>query len=601
MNGNALFSVSIKGRMIMKYSDQIADWLVELGYTHCFYVSGGNIMHLLESFSRKLDCRAVIHEVAAGIAAEYFNESSPDKKALALVTAGPGLTNIITALGGAYLESRELLVIGGQVKTADLARGKLRQRGIQEIDGVAIAKPVTVRSILLDEVCDFNTLEKITGPGDCGRKGPVFIEIPLDIQAREVSFDKTAQPENKHTTLPRIAENELDRLVEAIENARRPMLLLGGGVSRKTTDTLQALISQLTLPIATTWNAADRLDARQENYVGRPNTWGQRSANLIMQQSDLLVACGTRLGMQQTGFNWAQFVPNGRVAQVEIDPAELEKGHPRVDFPLLADADNFLERLVTRSLGDHSEWLAYAKKIRQLVPNVEPVNITGNDFISPYEFVEKLSDLCTSTDVIVPCSSGSAFTTMMQAFRQKKGQIIITDKGLASMGYGLSGAIGASFSNPDSRVILVEGDGGFAQNLQEIGTAAINNINLKIFIFDDSGYASIRMTQRNYFGGKYVGCDRNTGLGLPDWEKLFPAWGVPVMRMGANYASDTNFIKLLNSKGTAAFIVPIDPEQTYFPKITSRVTSTGAMESNPLHLMTPELPGELFGQVTLYL
>ena len=585
----------------MKYSDQIADWLVQMNYTHCFYVGGGNIMHLIESLSNKLVCVPVIHEVAAGIATEYFNETSQGKKALALVTAGPGLTNIVTAIAGAYLESRELLLIGGQVKTPDLARGKLRQRGIQEIDGVSIVGPITVKSVLLDEVVGFKEFTDIVNHSGQARKGPVFIEMPIDVQAREVNFKAEVYRNEVALSYPRVGEGDLQLIAKKINTAKRPLMLIGGGVSRETTKKLQAALKKLGFPIATTWNAADRIAADQENYVGRPNTWGQRSANLIIQQADLLLAIGTRLGMQQTGFNWQNFVPNGEIIQVDIDQSELDKGHPSTDMPLLADANAFLSDLLTMKLTAHPEWLAFTREIRASIPLVEPINQTGNNYLSPYVFAEKLSTLCADNDVVIPCSSGGAFTIMMQTFEQKAEQIIVTNKGLASMGYGLSGAIGAAVAHPDKRVVLVEGDGGFAQNIQEIGTAAINQLNLKIFIFDDSGYASIRATQRNYFGGRYVGCDRNTGLGLPDWEKLFTAWGVPVMRVNVGYELDPAFLASFNSIGVAAFIVSIDPNQTYLPKITSRITENGSMESNPLHLMTPELNEEQFSTLAKYL
>ena len=585
----------------MKYSDQIADWLVDMGYTHCFYVSGGNIMHLLESFSQKLNCVAVIHEVAAAIATEYFNESSANKKALTLVTAGPGLTNAVTGIAAAYLESRELLIIGGQVKTPDLARGKLRQRGIQEIDGVSIVKPITVRAELVDEVIDFEEFSNIINhPEEC-RKGPVFLEIPIDIQAREVNFAKPVNHINAEDNYPVVSEANFLALITKMQQAKRPTILLGAGVTREVVKKLSATLAALSIPIATTWNAADRIPSDQANYVGRPNTWGQRSANLIIQQSDLLIAIGTRLGMQQTGFNWQQFIPNGEIVQIEIDQTELDKEHPKVAIPLLGDANDFLERLVIESLGDHSDWLGYARKIRATIPLMEPVNKTGDAYISPLVFADDLSKLCTHNDVIIPCSSGGAFTVMMQIFQQKSGQIIITDKGLASMGYGLSGAIGASVAHPDKRVVLVEGDGGFTQNIQEIGTAAINKLNLKIFIFDDSGYASIRATQRTYFSGHYVGCDTDTGLGIPNWEKLFLAWDVPVMRLNKNYSHNSDFKQAFESKGFTAFIVCIDPEQTYFPKITSKVTENGSMVSNPLHLMTPALTEEEMREFGKYL
>jgi acetolactate synthase I/II/III large subunit len=390
-------------------------------------------------------------------------------------------------------------------------------------------------------------------------------------------------------------------LLRRLQQAERPMLLLGGGVDRKTAGQVTGQLEKIGIPVGTTWNGADRIDAHSPVYVGRPNTWGQRSANLVMQQADLLVALGTRLGMQQTGFNWQQFVPNGQVVQVDIDLAELAKGHPRVDLALCADANDLLRRLIQADLGRHTEWLANARKIRGVIPSVEPINNTGNAFISPYIFADQLSDLCSPNDVVIPCSSGGAFTIMMQTFRQKKGQFIVTNKGLASMGYGLSGAIGASFAHPDRRVILVEGDGGFAQNMQEIGTAKINNLNLKIFIFDDSGYASIRMTQRSYFGGRYVGCDISTGLGLPDWQTLFKAWNVPTCKVNKDYATSADFKTLFESTGTAAFIVAIDPEQTYFPKITSQITPSGTMVSNPLHKMTPDLPPEIRAQFSHFM
>ena len=584
----------------MKYSDQITDWLIKLGYTHCFYVGGGTIMHLIESLSKKLSCVPVINEVAAGIAAEYFNETSNGTKALALVTAGPGLTNIVTAVAGAYLESRELLVIGGQVKTADLARGALRQRGIQEIDGVSIVRPITVKSVLVEEPISFEEFKSIVLHDGIYRPGPVFIEIPIDIQARVVEAEVPGA-NVLEVRLPRISIDVIAGVATKINEAKRPAILLGGGINRRTAKHLKDKLSQLSIPILTTWNAADRIPSDQTNYMGRPNTWGQRSANLVMQQADLLIAVGTRLGMQQTGFNWQKFIPNGGVIQVDIDKAELEKGHPKIDLGLFGDANQFLEDLLDQKIDGHSDWLNYARSIRDAIPLVEDVNKTANGFLSPYRFAQMLSSVCTDTDVVIPCSSGGAFTIMMQAFEQKGDQKIVTNKGLASMGYGLSGAIGAAVANPSSRTVLVEGDGGFSQNLQEIGTAAINELNLKVFIFDDSGYASIRATQRNYFGGSYVGCDRSTGLGLPNWEKLFAAWDVPVMRLNKDFSEDEKFKDMFDREGLAAFIVSVDPEQTYFPKITSRITENGSMESNPLHKMTPDLAEEQYLKVARYL
>jgi len=586
----------------MKYSDLMAEWLKSMGYTHCFYVAGGNIMHLLASSAKHFKMVSVIHEVAAGVAAEYFNEASTDgSKAFALVTAGPGMTNLVTALAGAYLESRELLVIGGQVKTADLSRGTLRQRGIQEIDGVAIARPVCSVAELLDEPVSRARMEQLVLDANHGRKGPVFLELPLDIQGRSVDraeLEQLAPP--VPPALPQASDATIAELAAKIRAAQRPLLLLGGGVSRATAQALQDRFAAMGLPVTTTWNAADRIAADHPNYFGRPNTWGQRYANLLLQQSDLLLAMGTRLGMQQTGFNWQQFVPKGEVVHVDCDLAELEKGHPRVEHPIHADANSLLLALSRQDLGQHGDWLAYCAEVKAALPLIEQ-NSTGADYISPYRFVEQLSRRCHADDVVIPCSSGGAFTVMMQTFAQQRGQTIVTNKGLASMGYGLSGAIGAALAHPERRTLLVEGDGGFAQNLQEIGTAAVNKLNLKMFIFDDNGYASIRMTQKNYFGGSYIGCDINSGLGLPDWEQLFKAWNVPALRIGKDFDGSAGFAALFDAPGPAAFIVSIDPEQSYFPKIMSRVTESGAMESNPLHQMSPALDDALQRATMRYL
>ena len=278
----------------MKYSDLIANWLLDLGYTHCFSVGGGNIMHLTESLSRKMKMVAVVNEVAAGIAAEYFNETSEKSKALALVTAGPGLTNIVTAIAGAYLDSRELLVIGGQAKTADLARGKLRQRGIQEIDGVSVVKPITVCSRLLYTVVSANDFASLVILGRKGRKGPVFLEIPLDIQAAQVEVT-TIDPEIIHgleSTNPHIDYEAIEQVVSRFNEAERPVVLLGGGISRGLAIKMKLQLASLGCPVMTTWNGADRMSAEEVNYLGRPNTWGQRSSNMVLQQADFALIIG---------------------------------------------------------------------------------------------------------------------------------------------------------------------------------------------------------------------------------------------------------------------------------------------------------------------
>ncbi len=589
-----------------KYSDQLIDWLAELNYTHCFFVGGGNVMHLLESARTRLTCIPVVHEVAAGIAAEYFNATNlKGQKAFALVTAGPGVTNIITALGAAWLESRELLVIAGQAKTTNLSRGTVRQIGHQEIDGKSLAAPFTKESLLLDKQINKNKFVELVNESGIDRKGPVFIEICIDIsaspfeQVRKESINPIKELTSKKYDL------ELKQIRNLILESKRPVFLLGGGLDRLVAWNLTEKLKRIGIPIACTWNGIDRFSLVEEISMGRPNTYGMRSANILIQQSDLVIALGTRLGLQQTGFAWEEFVPNGRIIQIDIDKAELEKGHPKIFMGVEADVNVVFPEIITSILNETLEiqdWRNHIKYVKEQIKLKDPANVAGENFIEAYDFINELSNELNNEDVVIPCSSGGAYTTMMSAFVNKPNQIIVTNKGLASMGYGLSGSIGAAISNPTRRCVLVEGDGGFAQNLQELGTVKVQNLNLKIFIFSNDGYASIRTMQKAYFNGNYIGCDNSTGVGLPDWETIFAAYKIPVTTLNRSEMFNTReVIELMNIDGPAGFIVPIDPEQTYLPKITSKLNSDGSMSSNPLHMMHPPLDKQLEADVLRFI
>ena len=585
-----------------KYADQINDWLLELGYTHCFFVAGGNIMHLLDGARTRFVCIPVVHEVAAGIAVEYFNESNGKGKAFAMVTAGPGVSNIITAMSGAWLESRELLVIAGQVKSEDLATGGVRQRGIQEIDGVGLTKAVSKRAIrIASPIAKAEFWEHVVD-GYSDRPGPVFIELCLDAQGSPPLRENSELIGDLKKTIVKNCDQSLSAdAVTRLKNSVRPVVLLGGGVSRECAQAIHDELISSGIPIMTTWNGMDRIGSDARNYLGRPNTWGQRAPNLLMSQADLIIAIGTRLGLQQTGFNWQEFGRNAYVIQVDIDESELKKGHPRIDLPICGDADQFLTTLLKGSYTGWEDWLEYCQNVRAALPISEEINETAEGFLNPYDFFCEISDLMESTDVVIPCSSGATNSVPMQAISQKFGQIIITNKGLASMGYGLSGAIGASLAHPGRRTFLFEGDGGFAQNLQELATVAVNRLPVKIFVFANNGYGSIRMTQKNYFGGAYLGCDIETGLGFPDWNQLFRSFGINSIDIDENWKDSEEFAQAIESDQPCGFVVPIDQLQTYWPKITSRVTEGGGMESNPLHQMSPDLSEHVMREVARYL
>ncbi len=590
-----------------KYGDQLVDWLVAAGYTHCFFVAGGNIMHLLDSVRTRMVCVPFVHEVGAAIAVEYFNASRDEGtgRALAMVTAGPGITNALTGIAGAWQEGRELLVVGGQVKSSDLSRGAVRQRGIQEIDGVELVRSVTKRALLIDRPVDRDTILEVVLDGRTPRQGPVFLEVCLDAQAAQPLPEQDSITIPEAAALPDVPAADVEQVIAWMRASERPVILIGGGVSRGAVRALGERTAAAGIPIMTTWNGTDRVPTEHPLYSGRPNTWGQRAPNILIQQADLVVALGTRLGLQQTGFAWEQFVPVGRVVQVDIDAAELAKGHPRVDLPLRGDADRFLAALYAVDLGDPGQWNAWREfiaSVRAELPLNDPHNITAPGYVKPYELAMRLCEIAASDAVVLPCSSGGANSVSMQALQLRAEQKLVGDKSLGAMGYGLSGAIGAALANPGRQVFLTEGDGGFAQNVQELGTLAATGANVKVFLMENNGYGSIRMTQRNYFKGAWIGCDAQTGLGLPTWEVLARAYRIPFARLDAQSGLDAADVRsLLDADGPALIEVPIDPDQSYFPKISSAVQPDGSMKSNPLHRMSPDLPIEVEERVLLHL
>jgi acetolactate synthase-1/2/3 large subunit len=363
-------------------------------------------------------------------------------------------------------------------------------------------------------------------------------------------------------------------------------------------------LERLGIPIMLTWNGADRLPADHALNFGRPNTWGQRHSNILIQQSDLVIALGTRLGLQQTGFAWQEFIPNGSLIQVDIDEAELLKQNPRKDLSILQDANSFLVDILksSESQDNWSRWRDFCGEVSREVPLAQHENTTRPGFVSPQKFLSEIAQFAPSDANLIPCSSGGTFTVAMQVLRNTTDQKILSNKGMASMGYGLSGAIGAALSRPQSMTLLFEGDGGFAQNLQELGTMVAQNLNLKAFVFANTGYASIRMTQKNYFDGAWIGCDQKTGLGLPDLAHLATTYGLRYTKISTQNDLQTKQLTEIFLRNEPELIeVPVDPEQTYFPKISSKLNDDGTMQSNPLHLMDPALSHEVASRVFRYI
>ena len=565
-------------------------------------------MHLIESARTRMKCIAVVNEVSAGIAAEYFNVTNREnnKRAIVIVTAGPGITNVVTAVAGAWLESRELLVIGGQARTEFLSRGTVRQMGHQEIDGVSILGSLTNKSVRVETPLKFDEIANLSAISKNGRKGPVFMEMCLDVTATEVNFELPSNIQNNNSKGKGNSFNkEVKKLSELINKSSRPIFLVGGGLDYNVFKESLPVLRKLGIPIATTWNTVDYLDYDDELFAGRPNTYGMRWSNIAIQQSDLLISIGARLGLQQTGFAWDEFVPNGKVVQVDIDKFELSKANPGIDLKILADAGEFLNEFLLdyekNSEVNFTPWINFISEIKGSLPIVDPGNQLFDGYANPFKVVYELGTLLNSNDQVTSCSSGGSYTSMMQAFPQQTGQVLTNNKALASMGYGLAGAIGTSLAFPEKRTVLVEGDGGFSQNLSEIGTVVNNKLNLKMFIFSNGGYASIRISQKAYFDGKYIGCDVTSGLQLPSWPEIFDAYGIPSVEITDLISNNNKALDLLNAPGPAAFIVKIHEDQPFLPKVTSILSPDGSMKSNPIHMMNPPLDSDLQSKLFKYI
>lgn len=588
-----------------KYSELLGDWLKELGYTHCFMLAGGGCMHLIDGFRNRFVCVPVVNEIAAGIAAEHFNECSSTAKAFVLVTTGPGFTNTLTAIASAYVERRELLVIAGQVKSSDLLKSPLRQRGVQEIDGMALAAPISVASVRLTTPMGRAEFVKTVELSRRPHPGPVVIEVCLDIQGAAVNRVELECPCDTRATLP--PEDSSGHvstiLANALNEARRPLILLGGLVSRELVWPNLSLLEEKGIPVMTTTSAIDRIPDDCKVAAGRPGTWGgQRSANLLLAQADVIIALGAQLDLQQTGFNWREFAPSAKIFQVYPCDAELAKEHPLLYAGFNANpSDTFSGLLPRLNWVDREGWGDYINKVRLILPVLESVNTARDGYFSSFQFLHNLSLASNPDDILALCSSGGTVTGALQVYRVARGQYATTSMAFGSMGYGLATAIGAAFAKPGRRVILTEGDGGFSQNLQELAVIRRHNLPIKIFLLENGGYGSIRATQKKFFAGAYVGCDEKTGLGFPDWVQLFHAYGIRASVLDLKDSSPSRLSSLLDNPEPEAWIVRVDPEQSNWPAVSSRVLADGSMMSNPLYDMLPKLPQDIAVQVGRYL
>jgi acetolactate synthase-1/2/3 large subunit len=402
--------------------------------------------------------------------------------------------------------------------------------------------------------------------------------------------------------LPR--EDDIEAIKRLIKMSQRPLILLGGLVTREAAWSALPIFERLGLPVATTTSAVDRVPSDSPIFAGRPGTWGgQRASNLVVAQADVIVVFGAQLDLQQTGFNYSEYAPKAQLVHIFPSQTELARMGPLTSRKVLASPDAMLLALLPDlNWTDEARWGNYIQEVRALVPSLEPANVNDPSFINSFHFLRNLSRATEPTDVLALCSSGGTFTGSLQNYEIAARQVATTSAAHASMGYGLATAIGAAFANRDRRIVLTEGEGGFSQNLQELAIVKRFWLPIKIFLLENQGYASIRATQKKFFNGAYLGCDPETGLGFPNWEKLFDAYDIPCRFIRQDEAEEVVLRQLLaEHSGPQAWIVRVDPHQPNWPAVSTALAADGSLTSSPLHDMLPKLSDELLARVGRYL
>ncbi|OYY76202.1 MAG: acetolactate synthase [Sphingomonas sp. 28-62-20] len=602
----------------VRLSDYVAQLLVDHGVRHVFMLTGGGAMHLNDALGRAEGLRYVCchHEQALAMAAESYTRLS-GRIAAVNVTTGPGGINALNGVHGAYTDSIAMIVLSGQVKRETLAGNapvRLRQLGDQEADTVAIVKPITKFAAMISDPQDIRYLmEKALWLATTGRPGPVWIDIPIDIQAMPIDpttlrgFDPRIEGYGRDFALPaeygwltgdplRAAAREV---VVALREAKRPVLLPGTGVRISGShDVFLKIAEKLGIPIAPGWNAQDVVDDSNPCYVGRPGTVGDRAGNFAVQNSDLLLVLGCRLNIRQISYNFSAFARAAKKIMVDIDAAEIAKPTLSIDMPIHADLSTFLPILLEELEGyevptAHKEYLDWAMARRHRYNPVLPEYWETKGVINPYCFTEVLFKHLQDNEVIVMADATAAVVTV-QAAKLKPGQRIYSNSGAASMGYDLPATIGAWHAMPDGaeRIICMVGDGSIMQNLQELQTIIGQNIPAKIFLYNNSGYHSIRQAQQAYLNGFSVGCGPDSGVTFPDFGKIVQAFGFSYISTTDHAEMEEAIRKTLATPGAAVCEVFIDKTQNFAPKVSSRRLEDGSMVTAPMEDLAPFLSRE---------
>jgi len=580
-------------KKVYRVADYLLARLAELGVEDVFFLPGGGAMYLNDALACEARITAVPchHEQACGIAAEAYGRTHDCGFGVAMVTTGPGATNILTPVAGAWIESLPLFILSGQVKRPDALRGRpLRQSGVQEVDVVSMVKPVTKYAVTVDAPENVRKcFEEAIWHMSNGRPGPVWLDVPLDVQAAPID------PETLEAFTPPVKEGHSDLSIELLKlnqilaKSKRPLILAGHGVrisggAKK----FKELVDKLGIPCVFTWNASDLLAWNDPLYVGRPGVVAARSPNFAVQNCDCLISIGCRLDNVITAYNPKGFARNAQKIVVDIDQNELDRHEFDVALPIHSDAMYFIESWlgnINQPVSEWGTWRAQCRDWKKRYPPLDSRQFDSNGAMSHYQFVEAISDAIPENQLVITGSSGLAVEVFYSAYRNKSGQRMFLTSGLGSMGYGLAASIGACIGAGRRPTVCVESDGSLMLNLQELATLKALNLPITVVVMNNGGYASIRNTQRNYFEGRFLGTGPASGLLIPNFVEVAKAIGLEGFDINlttqlAN-AFDVHEPRLLN--------VNLKSDEVLSPKVAAMPQPDGSIISMPLEDMSPLL------------
>ncbi len=598
--------------MPQRVADFIAASLSAKGLGDVFMVTGGGAMHLNDAFGRNRDLRVIClhHEQACAMAAEAYARLG-GRPAILNVTTGPGGINALNGVFGAYTDSIPIVVVSGQVRRETIAGNfapGLRQLGDQEVDIVRMVSGITKYAVTVQDPARIAwELDKACWMAVNGRPGPVWVDVPIDIQGAYVEPEALARFEPPAIVAEGLLAGEAlkgvaRQVVERLAASKRPCVMPGTGVRiAGCAKRFLAIAERLQAPVATAFNAHDLIANDHPLYVGRPGTVGDRSGNFAVQNADFLLVLGCRLNIRQISYNWGSFARAAFKVMVDADPAEIAKPTLTIDLPVAAELGDFLDALNEALAGyapppAHAGYLAWCHERQERYPVVLPEYWRVPAPVNPYCFASALFEHLDTDDVVVT-GDGTACVVTFQAADIKQGQRLFSNSGSASMGYDVPAAIGAWWARPNARrVICIAGDGSLMMNLQELQSIVGQKLPVKLFVLNNNGYHSIRQTQQNYFPDNEVGCGPESGVTFPDFQKLGAALGFTVSRIAAHAGMGEAIAAALATPGPTLTEVMLDKAQAFSPKLSSRRLEDGTMVTSALEDLAPFLSREEMAQ-----